>query len=224
MLATQWSIRDGRTVPTTETIALADGGVQIDSTFLYADLAGSSKIATALDRKTAAKTFKVFLSVTSKLIVDHGGSIASFDGDRVMGIFMGDRMNSRAAICALKINWAVQNVVEPKLKSYFKTLRESELAISHCVGIDTSTVLAVRGGIRGSNDLVWVGRAPNLAAKLSDLRIAPYRTVVSGTVFNKLAEDAKYGGDPKKLMWSERDYTWAGGTIKIHASSWTWAA
>ena len=32
-----WNIRDGRVVPTTEDIALANGGVRLDAVYLYAD-------------------------------------------------------------------------------------------------------------------------------------------------------------------------------------------
>jgi len=222
LLSKPWQIRNGYKAPTTDTVALSDGGVQLDAAFLYADLANSSKIATEIDRKAAAKTFKAFLRVTSMLIKKHSGSITSFDGDRVMGVFVGKRKCSRAAICGLQINWAVNDILDPRLNSYFKSLRESELEISHCVGIDSGKVLSVRGGIRGSNDLVWVGRAPNLAAKLSDVRNPDIRTCISTTVFNSLADDAKYGGDPKSLMWKKYTHNWADKAIYVYGSSWWW--
>jgi len=222
LLSKPWRIRKGIKAPTTDSVSLTDGGVSLDATILYADLANSSKIATEIDKKAAAKTFKAFLTVTSRLIRKHAGSITSFDGDRVMGVFLGKRKCSRAAICGLQINWAVNEILDPKLNSYFKTLRESELEISHCVGVDTGNVLAVRGGVRGSNDLVWVGRAPNLAAKLSDIRNTNIRTCISTTVFNALAEDAKYGGDPKQSIWTRYTHNWAGSEIYVYGSSWWW--
>ncbi len=68
----------------------------------------------------------------------------------------------------------------------------------------TGTVLAVRGGVRGDNDLIWIGRAPNLAAKLSDLRESPNQTFITASVYNMLNGSSKYGGKDKKNIWESR--------------------
>lgn len=160
-----WDIRDGRTVPDTD-VALEGGAVRFDATVLYVDLAQSSRLATDFQQKTAAKVIRIFLYCMCRLITSHEGAITSFDGDRVMGIFLGESKNSNAAICALKMNYVTTKIITPRINDYFTSLREAGFQISHCVGVDTSPVMAIRAGQRGSNDLVWVGRAPNLAAKL----------------------------------------------------------
>ena len=132
-----------------------------------------------------------------------------------MGIFLGDSKNSSAARCALKINYVFRHILKPKFEEKYSGLKSQKLA--HGIGIDTSEVLTVRGGIRSSNDLVWIGRAPNIAAKLSNLREAPYYTYITDTVYKKLADDAKFGGDPKRNMWQER--TWNGGVGTLYRSS-----
>jgi len=45
---TLWSKRDGKKVPETDEVTLAGGAVEIDATFLYADLANSSKMVKEL--------------------------------------------------------------------------------------------------------------------------------------------------------------------------------
>ena len=40
-----WNIRDGQVVPNTEDVALAGGGVKLQATMLYADLADSTALA-----------------------------------------------------------------------------------------------------------------------------------------------------------------------------------
>jgi phage terminase large subunit GpA-like protein len=40
-----WNVRKGQKVPSSTDVALAGGAVELDATFLYADLASSSKIA-----------------------------------------------------------------------------------------------------------------------------------------------------------------------------------
>lgn len=68
--------------------------------------------------------------------------------------------NTDAAKCGLQINWAAK-IAEKYPKSTFVPKQR--------VGIDTSKLSAARTGIRGSNDLVWVGNAANNAAKLAAL-------------------------------------------------------
>ncbi|WP_225073876.1 adenylate/guanylate cyclase domain-containing protein [Desulfuromonas sp. CSMB_57] len=220
-ISTAWDKRDGRKIPSTDEVALAGGAVEIEATFLYADLADSSKMAKELDRRIAAKIIKSFLYCASKLIVARGGKIVSFDGDRVMGVFYGDAKNSSAAKCALQIKWAVDKIRE-KFESNYESVRNASFKIRHGVGVDTGTVLAVRGGVRGTNDLIWIGRAPNLAAKMSDLREHPYSSFITAAVFNMLTDKSKYGGAENKLMWERRTWNFLGEALHIYRSSWHW--
>ena len=219
IISTTWDKRDGRKIPETEEVALAGGAVEVDATFLYADLADSSKMAKELDRRIAAKIIKSFLYCASKLIVSRGGKIVSFDGDRVMGVFYGDTKNSSAANCAIQINWAVVKIRE-RFEASYESVRTASFKIRHGVGVDTGTVLAVRGGVRGTNDLIWIGRAPNLAAKMSDIREDPYNSFITAAVFNMLNDGSKYGGNPRELMWERRTWNFLGDNLHIYRSSW----
>lgn len=221
IISTAWDRRDGRKIPQTEEVALAGGAVEIDATFLYADLADSSKMAKELDRRIAAKIIKSFLYCASKLIIACGGKIVSFDGDRVMGVFYGESKNTSAAKCALQIKWAVNNIRERFEQSY-ESVRNASFQIRHGVGVDTGTVLAVRGGVRGTNDLIWIGRAPNLAAKMSDLREHPYSSFITAAVFNVLNDEAKYGGTEKELMWERHTWDFLGERLHVYRSHWSW--
>jgi len=221
LISTTWDKRDGRTIPATEEMRLAGGAVEIEATFLYADLAGSSQMAKELDRRIAAKIIKSFVHSASKLVIARGGKIVSFDGDRVMGVFYGDSKNSSAAKCALQIKWAV-NTIRERFEASYESVKNASFQIRHGVGVDTGTVLAVRGGVRGTNDLIWIGRAPNLAAKMSDLREHPYSSFITASVFNMLNEEAKYGGSEKKLMWERRTWNFLGDNLHVYCSSWHW--
>lgn len=217
-----WDIRDGRSVPNTEQVVLAGGGVRLDATVLYADLSQSSKLATDFNQRVAAKVIKAYLLCMCRLITDHDGSVTSFDGDRVMGIFIGESKNTNATKCALKMNYAVQKIIKPAVDNQFESIGKKSFSISHCVGVDTSQIMAVMAGQRGSNDIVWIGRAPNLAAKLSEIRNDPYRSYISGDVFSTINKSVKYSIEEKKLMWDERSYKFLGNAIPIYRSSWWW--
>ncbi|HEY0313828.1 MAG TPA: adenylate/guanylate cyclase domain-containing protein [Allosphingosinicella sp.] len=215
---TNFDQRDGRVVPTTADVALKNGAVKIDATFLYADLAGSAKLSDSCAWTTTAKVIRAFLDCATRLIVKHGGHIRSFDGDRVMGVFMGDSKNSSASICGREIHWAVRKVIHPKAHERFKSIRDNGIEIRHGVGIDTGEVRAVRSGIRDNNDLIWIGKAASFSAKLSDVRDVGNHTYVSSRVYNKLSEVAKFAEDGKN-MWSSATFEFANKTETVYKSN-----
>lgn len=221
IISTQWNKRKGTTVPSTVNVTLVGGAVELDATFLYADLADSSKIAKELDKRIAAKILKTFLSCATKLIQNLGGTVISYDGDRVLGVFVGGYKNTSAAKCALQIKYTVDKIIRTKFEEKYSTVRGASFVITHGVGIDTGTVLIVRGGARGSNDLLSIGRAPNLAAKLSELRETRHKTFITADVYSVLAKEAKFGKNDKN-MWTACTWTFLGEKISLYKSSWRW--
>ena len=219
ILTKSWDTRSGTVVPTTESVALAGGAVKLNAVMLYADLADSTLLASTYDPRVAAKVYKAFLTCASKIIKSQGGVIRSFDGDRVMGVFLGKTPNTSAAKAALQLKWAVDNIIRPKFESKYVSIREGSYKISHSVGIDVGEVLVVRGGVRSSNDLLWIGRAPNVAAKLCALR-SKYRTFITSDVYTRLAEEAKTSNG--QSMWEEQKWNAPGGVTVIYKSFWGW--
>ena len=96
IFGTSMVITNGTVVPKTEDVALKNGGRLVDATYLYADLAGSSKIAQRLRMEAAAKVIKSYVNTATRILRFKGGEIRSFDGDRVMAIFMGADKERRA--------------------------------------------------------------------------------------------------------------------------------
>lgn len=218
IIAAKRELRDGRKVPESGDMGFLGTAVKLDAVFLYADLRDSTTLATK-DKNVASDVFQVFLSTMSRVIKSEGGEIRSFDGDRVMAVFIGDSRFDDAARCGLKMSWAFLNIVKPKLEAAFpKELAGFKLA--YTVGIDAGEIWAVRGGVRNDSDIVWVGRAPNLGAKLSGMK-SGYRTYVTGTVYDKLSTNVKNSGNPSKSMWDERSWT-DQNKMRIFRSNWTW--
>lgn len=215
---TTFNVRDGTVIPTTDDVTLKDGAVKIDATFLYADLAGSAKLSDACPWSTTAKIIRAFLDCSTRLIRKHGGEIRSFDGDRVLGVFIGDRKNSNAALCGREIHWAVRKIIDPKAKAQFASVRNNGIDIRHCSGIDTGEVRAVRSGVRNHNDLIWIGKAASFSAKLSDVRDAGYHTYISSRVYNRLNADAKNDSDGKNA-WTSTNFRFAGKTETVYKSN-----
>lgn len=213
----QWVARDGQKVPEPEDIGLeGNNAVNLDATVLYADMADSTGLVDGYKPMFAAEIYKTYLAGTSRVIRDNGGEITAFDGDRVMAVFIGDSKNTSAAKTALRINSYVtelNSAIKAAYPNTAYTLRQS-------VGIDTSNLFVARTGLRKYNDLVWVGRAANYAAKLCSLGDATYPTHITEDVFTKLADESKYGGDNRKLMWEKLIWNKTGAVI--YRSSWTW--
>ena len=221
-----WNSRDGQVVPKTGDVALSNGAVKLDAVFLYADLFDSTILATTFPHTVAAKVVRIYLSSMSKIIREHGGSIRSFDGDRVMGIFIGNSKRSDAAKCALRMKWAVDNIVRPMAAKQFPSLVSAGYEIRHCVGIDRSEVWAVRSGIRGSNDLVFVGAAPNFAAKLSAIRDGYYNTYITFDIYYYLNADSTYKNSIEKTndMWTPTLVELGGKQEVCYKSAYEWAS
>lgn len=197
-----WNITDGTVVPETDNIVMKNGGRLVEATYVYADLADSSAIAQSLQKEAAAKIIRAFVNSSTRILRNFGGEIRSFDGDRVMAIFIGDDKNWKAARAAFAINWAVYEVIRPAIKANWSD-GENFYRISHRVGIDTGESLIVRGGARNNNDLISVGGAPNIAAKLSDLK-GGYATYITDRVYDELTDDLLYyeSNGVRQKCWS----------------------
>jgi class 3 adenylate cyclase len=218
LFGTTFEERDGRVVPSTEDVALRNGAVKIEATFLYADLAGSAKLAKTCPWSTTAKIIRAFLDCSTRLIIKHGGSIRSFDGDRVMGVFMGDGKNSSAATCGREIHWSVRKIIQPSATAQFSSVRNAGLEIRACSGVDVGEVRAVRSGIRDNNDLIWIGKAASFSAKLSDERDTGYGTYISSRVHAALNAAAKLGANGES-MWTAASFAFAGESETVYKSN-----
>ncbi len=220
LLATAFDTRNGSVVPTTDTVKLSDGAVKVTAVFLYSDLADSTGLAKNHPRETTAKVIRTYLNAVTRIIRNRSGEIRSFDGDRVMAIFIGSDAPDRAAKTALEIKWVIDNVVHPKVASQFASIQNSGWIMKNGTGVDISEALMVRGGVRNNSDLVSVGDAPNIAAKLSEYRA--YRTYITDRLWDKMSYSTCYSSE-KKAMWSSpRDLTFGDRIVSIRSSDWGW--
>ncbi len=204
-----WDERAGQTIPSTSDVAQKNGAVRIEATFLYADLAGSTDLQKNYKDTFAAKAIRMYLAGAASIIRKKGGVIKSFDGDRVMGVFIGKRKRNDAVLAAFAIEGLVRNVINPMVRERHVKNNTNVWVANHGVGIDSGEVLITRAGVRNKagqtnhNDLVFVGRAPNVAAKLSALRGASAGPiVVTHAVYNYLDTAQRTRLDGQSGVWS----------------------
>lgn len=212
-----WTKRTGTVVPEPESLKLGNDAVELlPATVLYADLTGSTNMVDTKTWEFSAEVYKTYLHCATKIIRSQGGSITSFDGDRVMGIFIGDHQSTPAAKAALKINYAVRDIINPALSAQYVN---ANFRVRQVVGIDHSNIRATRTGIRNNNDVVWVGQAANYAAKLTDLGSDTFQTWITEAVYNRLDQAAKFTDG--RSMWERRSWSTFGNKI-IYGSTWWW--
>lgn len=231
IVKTDFKTRFARVVPTTEDVAQKDGAVYVsDAVYLYTDMADSTGMASQFIAEDAAKIIRAFLHAVSRVLRDRGGEIRSFDGDRVMAIFIGDDAVDKAVDAALRINWAVRNVVHDELLTYQESYRDKwvqgDWEVRHRTGVDIGTGMIVRAGVRGNSDLVSIGSAPNIAAKLSDYK-GGGNTIITEDVYEKLAyancyaKNSESTSDETVCMWSDPHWRDVGGSYEnIRTSTW----
>lgn len=213
----QWSTRDGTVVPSDDSIKLSNDAVKLKATVLYADLADSTKLVDGYKDWFAAEVYKTFLHCAAKIIASEGGTITAYDGDRIMAVYLGDSKNSSAARSALKINWAAKNIVQKEMDAKYTN---NTYKLYHVCGIDTSDLFVAKTGIRGANDLVWVGRAANYAAKLA-ARDHSKATWITASVYNSLSKETKNSSNGVD-MWTKQ--TWAEmNNATIYSSTYWWS-
>lgn len=210
-----WATRDGQVVPSPGDIKAGTDAVRFKSaTVLYADLADSTGLVKGWKDWFAAEIYKNYLYCAARIIAKTGGTITAYDGDRVMAVYLGDSKNTNAADAALKINWAVTKILKPAIKAKYP---DNKYVLRHKVGVDTSSLFVANIGMRGANDLVWVGNAANNAAKMATLN-SGYETYITGRIYDHMNKTSKFGGEPERNMWTNLGTSELG--YQIYGSTW----
>jgi class 3 adenylate cyclase len=205
-----WSGVDARIVPAPPDIPFGKSFKRLErAAVLYADLDGSTAMVERMRWQFSAEVYQSFLNAVAKITKDQGGTITAYDGDRLMAIFIGDEDCSNAVRAAFKIRWAVKYLINPALRTAWTT----DFGVCHTVGIDVSPLHAVRTGVRGDNDIVWVGKAANHAAKLTTQSSAT-PTWISQEVYDRLPAALRMKGE--NSIWQH----WTWNEQQVKSSDW----
>jgi len=141
-----WTTRDGTVIPDETSLKLSNDGINLTATVLYADLSASTLLVDSHTKNFAAEVYKSYLLCAARIIRNEGGTITAYDGDRVMAVYIGDAKNTSAVRTALKINYAVKKIINPAIKDMYG---DGKYTVNQVIGIDSSTLMAARTGIRG---------------------------------------------------------------------------
>ncbi len=211
----QWDVQKTENVPAPENLRLnSNHAKDLEyATVFYADLDGSTSMVDSFKWEFSAEIYKTFLRCASQVIRSEDGVITAYDGDRVMAVFSGALRNTRAVRCAMKVNYAVTQIIQPSLRTQYST----DFVLKHVVGIDTSQLRTSRIGVRGDNDLVWIGRAANYAAKLTGL--SGKATWITKAIYDNMNNEVKLTNGVN--MWEARRWT-SMSDMEIYCSTYWW--
>lgn len=202
--SSRWRFEDAQKVPAPEDLLLnANHAKDLEiATVLYADIDGSTSMVDGYPWWFSAEIYKAYLRCAGALIRAEGGTITAYDGDRVMAVFTGDMKNTRAVRSAMKIHHAVIDVIQPQIRA--RTDGYGNFALKHKIGVDTSRLRAARIGVHGDNDIVWIGRAANHAAKLTAIPVDP-SIWITKAVYDAIDKDVKFLNGVN--MWQKRSWS-----------------
>lgn len=200
-------------VPSTDYSKLTFGnkGLTCDFAFLYVDIRSSSKLHEKYGYTKAAKIYQSFHEINVSIINSNFGSVRAFDGDRILGVFAGSSKNGNAVISAMKIQWAIRNLLNPILGTEIK-----------CgAGIDYGKTLVTKigkGKDNNNNDLIWIGKASNHASHLANE--ANNSIIISTDSHSILHKERKISNDGRDY-WIPKKITLKNGTIvNCFESNW----
>ena len=222
-MAGTYTTTSPRGVPEPADIPLGNQAALLTATALFIDIRQSSDITNAFRRQTAAKMLKSYFSGAVKIINANGGKVRSFNGDGMLALFLGDNRSDAAVKSAMQAKWFVQQILRPRFNALFLGNEKGRrLDFSIGCGIDDGDIYAVRIGIRGTNDVAWVGRCTNTAAKLSNVMHTPKSIGITGVAYKQLS---------RKATHSDADHMWSGllsgkfGGVdrQYRTSSYRWA-
>lgn len=214
--ASQLEVRQYSEVPSADRIDARMGAAKVDAAVLFVDMKESTSLMSGHVSEFSAKVYKTFLSTTASVVENEGGVVASFSGDRLLAIFTGEMKCSNATRAALRLHSAAKRVNQVLAE----TVAASGYQLNYTAGVDCGEVIGIRTGIRSGDDVCWVGRCINTAAKLAAFRGRSEKALITSTVFERLHSSSKQGGDPPRCMWDPMGFAVDG--FAVYGSSWWW--
>jgi adenylate cyclase len=153
IVTTNFTVRDGTVVPTTADVGY-DDAVKLQATYLYADMVDNSGLVAISPQQTVGKVLRLYLDLNVRIIRKNGGKIRSFDGDRVMGIFVGVSRFDQTVKTAMQIKWACNNIIQPEIAKRYQSIANNDWTIRPACGIASGEAFIVR---RTRSSWGWLG-------------------------------------------------------------------
>lgn len=209
-------------IPAPENVAFGKKAYKICLTAFCIDLRKSTELLKIHDKETCGKIHKSFLTVSSKIILENGGKLRSFNGDSVLAFWPAKLKSDidNAVWTAMQLKWALTI----GLGKYF----EKYSVLDFGIGVDFGDVYIVRAGLPrndNNNDLVFLGMCVNFANMIANQASGPDHIEVSLGVYNNLTDKILYTTDcngEKRSMWTSGNVKWKGRDYETKCTNYYW--
>ena len=140
------------------------GGAEIDGSYLFADIRGSTSLAERLAPAEFRALIDRFYSTTSQVVFDHDGGVDKFVGDEIVAFYFPLMSGPRHALAAVKTGLAMLRA----------TGHEDPAGPWVPVGVGVATGMAWVGAVGDEKrtDLTALGDVVNVAARLGSAAAA----------------------------------------------------
>jgi class 3 adenylate cyclase len=201
-------------------LTLGNTGFVGEFAFLYVDMRGSSTFTDQHRLQTITKIYKAYHHCMVECIKTFDGKVRSFDGDRVLAVFSGERKVNNSIECAMKMTGCRYDILQPKIKTIL-----SNPNFSLGIGISTGNAMVSKAGIgydKNNRDLIWIGDPPNLGAKLSDVAESPFSIYICEVTFSKLLDENRYTTEAglKIDIWVKDKFKFKNNIIDIYKTGY----
>lgn len=206
-------------------------GLKFHAAILYIDLRWSTKLFSTHYDNVIAKILMSYYKWITLIVQDFWWEIRSFNGDSLLVFFYWntkDAINS-ATKCGMKISYFIKYILNPKLENKWYT------AIDFWIWIDHDEILTVKVGTTASGgadnkDLIWISKAVNLSAKISDFGSSPNNIWISSKIHTNLSDETRYHSTVDQFwntknvdMWDYQYKNINGEYYSVYKTSYYWS-
>ncbi|WP_435206986.1 adenylate/guanylate cyclase domain-containing protein [Micromonospora sp. bgisy143] len=197
-------------IPERDQVKLAAEAVQVEATALSIDIRQFSGLTNAFGRQVVVRMLRAFFEGSVRIVEGSSGTVADFNGDGMIVLFAGADRTERAFRAASQIRWFLTEVLRPRFAKYFESDQFLKARIEEFdagCGLDDGLVLIGRVGSEGFNDIAWVGRCVNTAAKACKLAGSSKPIIATHEVYERL-DTSTFAGT---VNWVPVDLITVGG-------------
>jgi class 3 adenylate cyclase len=215
----EYEVTETETIPSVDNVTFGKKAKKMKLCAYCIDLRKSTELLSVHQKQTSGKIHKAFLTVASKVVLEHGGEIRSFNGDGLLAFWPANYKSqiSKAVKAAMVTKWFLDIELSPQFEKYEK--------LDFGIGIDWGEVYIMRAGISrntNNNDLIFIGKCVNYATAIANQAKAPCHVEISESTYSNLEDDRIYGktNGQQENMWTDGTVSWKGVDHKSKVTRW----
>lgn len=147
-----------------------DEWAQVDDVVcVYFDLSSSTNILRDYGDEISVKIFDSYIKSATRIFKNFECSYLDIQGDGGFALFSGDKHIQRAMVSAITLKTLLSKSYSGNLNDLVKKTK-SKINLSSRIGVHIGKILAKKSGIRGENEILWLGGLVSVASKICGLK------------------------------------------------------